>query len=507
MDNRGLCIDEEICFDCRRRDRKKSTRRKSALVFTTEPQNDTKPQTCPKNHHQKQKHRPHRRNTCTCHMRKQLMNKTVISLLLFLVASMRRCCYIETVAFNSFQVQVCQSRQYPKCVGYDRPKSFSRWVYLQPTSSFCPPSRNFISTAFREYLPCPKSTSPSRLLGSTSSLPSQNSPRKTQYTIDDSVCLPTKEKTLEKAVHKACRSLEIYMEKKPIAAHTRRAFDILVDMIEEEERRQSATKSSSLPLAKRRYDGIVLDSGCGTGKSTKLLASTIYPNHLVIGVDRSLARLTKTKDNRNFIDESASEGQAYCYQVSDNAYLVRAELVDFWRCCVEHGWTRATCKATDTWSDNNFGENKNHKRESNDGLKITHHYMLYPNPYPTNARLSSRWYAHPSFPLILKLGVATLIIRSNWKGYLSEFAKSVEMANEFYINSDTSRFKGAVGPDENSGECNVKNSALPYLNSAKEGPKERIDKSVSFTNFESKYDKVGESTYELVLERNTSTET
>lgn len=46
------------------------------------------------------------------------------------------------------------------------------------------------------------------------------------------------------------------------------------------------------------YDGIVLDSGCGTGRSTKILARDIYPHHLVIGVDRSFSRLTKTKDNR-----------------------------------------------------------------------------------------------------------------------------------------------------------------------------------------------------------------
>ena len=34
----------------------------------------------------------------------------------------------------------------------------------------------------------------------------------------------------------------------------------------------------------------ILDSGCGTGKSTQQLARQ-YPDHLVVGVDRSQARL------------------------------------------------------------------------------------------------------------------------------------------------------------------------------------------------------------------------
>ena len=296
----------------------------------------------------------------------------------------------------------------------------------------------------------------------------------TQYTIDDSVCLPTKTETLEKAVHKACRSLDVYMEKKPAAAHTRRAFEVLLEMI-----------------GKRRsmdYNGIVLDSGCGTGKSTKILADSIHPRHLIIGVDRSLARLTKTKDNRQDDDRDnkdefkdgnvfMSEREAYCHQVSENAYLVRAELVDFWRCCIEHGWTG----------------DKNDKREKvyfGDDLKITHHYMLYPNPYPTKARLSSRWYAHPSFPLILKLGIPNMVIRSNWEGYLKEFSQAIDMANDYYANHNN---EDDIRDSENL--------ALPYFSSAKKGPTERTDKSVGLTNFESKYDNVGESTYELLLER------
>ena len=38
-----------------------------------------------------------------------------------------------------------------------------------------------------------------------------------------------------------------------------------------------------------------------------------------------------------------------------------------------------------------------------------------------------------------------------------------------------------------------------YLAQARQGPRERVDKSVAMTNFEAKYDKCGERTYELIL--------
>lgn len=283
--------------------------------------------------------------------------------------------------------------------------------------------------------------------------------------------------------------------------------------------------SRSLSSSTISYDGIVLDSGCGTGKSTKLLASKIHPRHLVIGVDRSLARLTKTKDNRlrggddsdgdnernkkhkkkkgdaNHDDDAASEREAYCHQVSDNAFLVRAELVDFWRCCIEHGWAPSFTGSIGSSVDGN--EKDKPLCDDGESLKITHHYMLYPNPYPTNARLSSRWYAHPSFPLILKLGIETMVLRSNWEGYLSEFATAIEMADAFYAGSSGTgdNEEGSHAVADNGGSTASRNLALPYVDSAKKGPVERTDKSVSFTNFESKYDNVGERTYELIVKR------
>jgi hypothetical protein len=43
------------------------------------------------------------------------------------------------------------------------------------------------------------------------------------------------------------------------------------------------------------------------------------------------------------------------------------------------------------------------------------------------------------------------------------------------------------------------NLALPYVQSARKGPHERLDRRIAWTNFEAKYDDVGERTYELML--------
>ena len=342
------------------------------------------------------------------------------------------------------------------------------------------------------------------------------------------------------SVHKACRSLDIYLDKKPSLPHTRDAFKVLLEMIEMNNDNNSNNNNGSNITTV--YDGIVLDSGCGTGRSTKILARDIYPHHLVIGVDRSFSRLTKTKDNRQSlgadididgnvdvdvdgdvvgnsndnscgdVDDTTSVGdETYCQQISGNAYLVRAELVEFWECCIDHGWTTSISDdCTDTDDENNNSDNRQKDEPDNKvndtSLKITHHYMLYPNPYPTKKRLMQRWYAHPCFPLILKLNVETMVIRSNWEVYLDEFAAAIEMANDFYDHNNSTNFAGndsdvSSWQGRTSRSTSSNNLALPYLSSAKVGPIERIDKSVALTNFEAKFDNVGESTYELILKR------
>uniref|UniRef100_A0A6U6HFK9 tRNA (guanine(46)-N(7))-methyltransferase n=1 Tax=Odontella aurita TaxID=265563 RepID=A0A6U6HFK9_9STRA len=258
----------------------------------------------------------------------------------------------------------------------------------------------------------------------------------TRYTIDDSVCAPLEEAELRKVVNRNCESLHKFLQKKPIATHTRAAFNQVSPLID---------------LSKP----IVLDSGCGTARSTILLGDR-FPDHTIVGVDRSFVRLNRNnlEGDDSFINPS-EESQRPFQALSSNVLLVRAELTDFWRCCLDAEWN------------------------------IEKHFILYPNPYPKKNRLKKRFYAHPSFPLILQLG-GDITVRSNWMGYLTEFAHSVEYAHDFYRNTLDDR---------------ANNPALQYMTDALRGPVERTDKSIAWTNFEKKYDNSDEPTYELVLNR------
>ncbi|WP_043528374.1 tRNA (guanine(46)-N(7))-methyltransferase TrmB [Litchfieldella xinjiangensis] len=152
-----------------------------------------------------------------------------------------------------------------------------------------------------------------------------------------------------------------YPLRKPVAEHTRDAF----------ERADAWLQAIRAPL--------ILDSGCGVGLSTRSLARQ-FPGHAVIGIDRSVSRLTREHG-----------------EVPDNALLVRADLVDFWRLALQAGW------------------------------RPTRHFLLYPNPYPKSSHLKMRWQGHPVFPVIPALG-GQLELRSNWRLYVEEFALALTQA-------------------------------------------------------------------------------
>ncbi len=129
---------------------------------------------------------------------------------------------------------------------------------------------------------------------------------------------------------------------------------------------------------------IILDSGCGTGKSTQRLAE-LWPRHIVLGVDRSRARLSKSG-----VDSSLYR--------NGNCILLRAELTTFWRLMVKDG----------------------HSPERN--------FLFYPNPSPKPGHLARRWHGHPVFPQLLCLG-GEIELRCNWKIYALEFARAVNYAS------------------------------------------------------------------------------
>jgi tRNA G46 methylase TrmB len=160
---------------------------------------------------------------------------------------------------------------------------------------------------------------------------------------------------LEETVHRHMRQAW----RAPIHDYSRRAFAELVDSID-----------PGLP--------VVLDSGCGTGASTVELARR-HPESLVVGVDKSQARLGRAPERPG------------------NARLIRSELADFWRLALEAGW------------------------------RPVRHYVLYPNPWPKPGHLKRRWHGHPAFPTLLELG-GRLELRSNFALYVEEFADALALA-------------------------------------------------------------------------------
>ena len=138
---------------------------------------------------------------------------------------------------------------------------------------------------------------------------------------------------------------------------------------------------------------IVLDSGCGTGASTRQIAE-YYPDCLVIGVDKSETRLRKLPGSRFSVGHFSTG--CFFYR-EGNVIWLRAELASFWRLALQAGW------------------------------RLRRHYLLYPNPWPKPGQVLRRWHAHPVFPALLQLG-GQLELRCNWEIYAREFAAAVEMA-------------------------------------------------------------------------------
>jgi len=149
---------------------------------------------------------------------------------------------------------------------------------------------------------------------------------------------------------------------KPVARHTLDAFKKVEQIIAKENK------------------PIILDSGCGVGESTLYFAQK-YKHHIVLGIDKSLYRLNKNKHYNKFVTE--------------NYYLLRADLFDFWRLAAREKWD------------------------------IDLHFILYPNPWPLKKDLKKRYHAHPVFHELVRLG-KRIELRSNWSLYLQEFSHAYQ---------------------------------------------------------------------------------
>ena len=148
---------------------------------------------------------------------------------------------------------------------------------------------------------------------------------------------------------------------RPVAPHNRAAFKKLL----------GALAAAPRPL--------VLDSFCGTGTSTAILAAR-HPDHLVIGIDKSAHRLARHNGSR-----------------ATNYLLLQADCEDIWQLLLS------------------------------EQLYLDYHYLLYPNPWPKAKHLQRRIHAHAAFPWLLRLG-GRVELRSNWQVYVEEFGVAMHLA-------------------------------------------------------------------------------
>lgn len=136
---------------------------------------------------------------------------------------------------------------------------------------------------------------------------------------------------------------------------------------------------------------LLLDSGCGVGWSTLQLAAQ-YPEHFVVGVDQSSDRIGRGKPGAT----------------PANACFIRADVVDFWRLLLP---------------------------EVDSGrIRLSHHFLLYPNPWPKIGHLARRWHGHAIFPTLVALG-GRLECRSNWGIYIEELAAALRLAGQGAVES------------------------------------------------------------------------
>lgn len=166
---------------------------------------------------------------------------------------------------------------------------------------------------------------------------------------------------------------------RPVAEHTQKAFD---DFIQR--------------LASWRGD-VFLDACCGVGESTINLARA-HPDVMVVGIDKSIARLNKHTAYQNKIEGDSPSN------TSTNYCLIQADLNDFWPLLYRFLQTH-----------------------SNDvSWRIAKQFILYPNPYPKKSQLGKRWHGSPIMPSIVGI-CANIELRSNWRIYLEEFATAMSV--------------------------------------------------------------------------------
>jgi tRNA G46 methylase TrmB len=94
----------------------------------------------------------------------------------------------------------------------------------------------------------------------------------TQYTINDATCPPTEASDLRRIVQKHIETLPKYLTSKPIARYNVEAFEEACQFVKLRQ------------FNENKRVNVILDSGCGTGRSTRLLGE-MFPDCAVIGIE------------------------------------------------------------------------------------------------------------------------------------------------------------------------------------------------------------------------------
>lgn len=349
----------------------------------------------------------------------------------------------------------------------------------------------------------------STTLTASATVTAMPSPPTTTYTIDVGV-----HPEVESLAVKHAYQLPRFLEHHPISAHTREAYAHAVEFVRAFHlSRQDAARnggaagpSRSQNAAGRKDDEnlyseqrpslpIVLDSGCGTGRSAALLAKS-YPHLPVLGVDRSAVRLSKgrgrTSIAQKMVEGSSRHREALHHRETElggdeidgcdsiyketervvptkddsvrggrrreepppNLLLLRADLVDLW----------ILASRDNEWV-------------------LEEHAILYPNPYPKRSQLRSRWHGHPVFPVLLGLG-GKITLRSNWKSYLDEVCQAVlaiadeaqkemnqentrtKIDGEVVVSCGEGRTLGKISGDGDAGEAGEPGASFGVVSAA-----------------------------------------
>lgn len=171
---------------------------------------------------------------------------------------------------------------------------------------------------------------------------------------------------------------------KVIAKHAQHAFQRNIPDLQQE------IFESVDKIVRHENKPMILDGGCGRGMSTEVLAQQ-YPDHLIIGLDKSIHRLSQ-----NAHWHSNNTNTSSFIQQHENLLFVQADLFDFVLLAHQAHW------------------------------QFAKQCYFYPNPWPKSHHFKRRLHGHPAFPLLLDLS-PIIEIRSNWRIYCEEWIQATEL--------------------------------------------------------------------------------